>query len=91
MKRGQKNSKTGIFSDFFMARKEIKNYSMERTHLTKKKRLSHVKAYGRVFFSQMGPLFRVTFDPFPGHEKIRKNSSLHIFLPSFYLNNKILT
>jgi hypothetical protein len=29
--------------------------------------LKHTEKY---FFSQMGPLFRVTFDPFPGHEKI---------------------
>jgi hypothetical protein len=36
MKRGQKNRKTGIFSDFFMTRKEIKNYSNEQPHLTKK-------------------------------------------------------
>jgi uncharacterized protein YneF (UPF0154 family) len=44
MKRGQKNRKAGIFSDFFMTRKGIKRYSKERPHLTKKKML-HVKAY----------------------------------------------
>jgi hypothetical protein len=36
MKRGQKNKETGIFSDFFMTRKGVKNYSKERPHLTKK-------------------------------------------------------
>jgi hypothetical protein len=25
---------------------------------------------GHFFFIQIGPLFRVTFDTFPGHEKI---------------------
>jgi hypothetical protein len=43
MKRGQKNRKTGIFSDFLMTRERVKGYTKERPHLTKK-RLPHVKA-----------------------------------------------
>jgi hypothetical protein len=46
---------------------------------------------GQSFFSQMKPLFKVTFNLFPGHEKMWKNSILPNFLPSFHLNNKILT
>jgi hypothetical protein len=70
MKRGQKNRKAGIFSHFFMTRKEVKSYSKEQPHLTKKD-CSLCFNMGTVFLiNQMGPLFRATFNLFSGHEKI---------------------
>jgi hypothetical protein len=41
MKRGQRNRRTGIVSDFFMTR--VKSYSKGQPNLIKKKRPSNVK------------------------------------------------
>jgi hypothetical protein len=54
MKRGQKNKKTGIFSEFFMTRKEGESYIKERFHLTKKKDCPMLKHREQSFLVKWG-------------------------------------
>jgi uncharacterized protein YneF (UPF0154 family) len=83
MKRGQKNRRAGIFSDFFMTRKGVKKYSKEWPYLTKKD-CSLWFNMEQSFFSQMGLPFTVSFDPFfQVMKKSEKNSVLLLFCPLF--------
>jgi hypothetical protein len=54
-----------------MTWKGVKSCPKEQPHLTKKKKTDPFSSiWNCLFLGKWVPLFRVTFDPFPGHEKI---------------------
>jgi hypothetical protein len=75
-KKSKKIGKLEFFQIFSWSGKRAK-VALKSVPIWLKKRLPHVKAYERVFSSQIGQLFRVTFDPFPDY---KKNLKIPVFL-----------
>jgi hypothetical protein len=82
----QKIRKTWIFSGFFMTRKEVKSYSKEWPHLTKKKQKKDclmLKHREQSFLVKLGRSLEKLLTPFLVMKKCEKIPVLLFFCPLF--------